>query len=261
MVKEYFLAPNFSTGAPPKGPIYLGSILRNISEFEPLNQTVCTIPETQLYPVDQKTGFEVTLSHLRSTNLGLRAGALELLGVGANASIKWTRGRDTVLSCKRLDTLTFNPTEPYMIEAMKDPDVLSFIRSGRFRRSVYMVTGLKVASGASFTSSTSNAFTMEASANIVPSGTPVEVGARAGYADNTGDREIWYCPEDTIVAFKVKKMWIDRHGEVQFKAHNKHAVMQSAASSSHEQGYTLHWDDDLTVEEINDMFDTGEDGI
>ncbi|EEU46777.1 uncharacterized protein NECHADRAFT_91693 [Fusarium vanettenii 77-13-4] len=212
MVKEYFLAPNFSTGAPPKGPIYLGSILRNISEFEPLNQTVCTIPETQLYPVDQKTGFEVTLSHLRSTNLGLRAGALELLGVGANASIKWTRGRDTVLSCKRLDTLTFNPTEPYMIEAMKDPDVLSFIRSGRFRRSVYMVTGLKVASGASFTD-------------------------------------------------MVKKMWIDRHGEVQFKAHNKHAVMQSAASSSHEQGYTLHWDDDLTVEEINDMFDTGEDGI
>lgn len=98
--------------------------------------------------------------------------------MGANASIERTRGTDDVLSCQHLETITFNPTEPYITEAMKTPEVRSFIRSSRFRVSVYMVTGLKVAGGASLTSSTNKTVAMETDAGLVLPGTPPEVGLR-----------------------------------------------------------------------------------
>ncbi|KAM0353161.1 hypothetical protein ACHAPY_002209 [Fusarium culmorum] len=66
MVKEYFLAPNFTTAAPPEGPIKLGSILRSLVEFEPLNPIVEAIPTTQLRPVDVKESFEISLHELHS---------------------------------------------------------------------------------------------------------------------------------------------------------------------------------------------------
>ncbi|KAM6534809.1 hypothetical protein FALCPG4_004432 [Fusarium falciforme] len=232
---------------PPEGPIHLGSILRNLSEFEPLNQTVHTIPETLLCPVDTKTGFEISLSELHAANLDLRARALGLLGVGANASIERTRGTDWVLSCQHLKTITFSPTKSYVTEAMENPDVRSFMRSSRFRVPVYMVTGLKVASSASFTSSARKSVAMETDVGLVPPW-------------NTR-REKWYSANDIIVAFKVKKVRIDRHGEVQYQTYNKKAVMLSAASSSREPEETLYWDDDITLEEINDMFGMEEDGI
>ncbi|RSL42206.1 hypothetical protein CEP53_012318 [Fusarium sp. AF-6] len=260
MVKHYFFPPDFATAPPPKGPIHLGSILCNISEFDPLNRTVKPIPETEIHPINTKTNFVVTVSDLHSADFGVMAGALELFGVGANASITQTRGNNLVLSCEQVETITFNPTKSYMRDAMKDPAVLSFMNSSIFRVPVYMVTGLKVGRGASFTSGTSQGATVKANAGLAP-GVPAEVGLRGGRASNAEAEESWVSQGDIIVAFRVTKMWLNRHGEVQSKAHTTNAQMLSTTSSSPVPKYTLHWDEDLTIEEINGMFDMGEDNI
>ncbi|KAH7020204.1 hypothetical protein EDB80DRAFT_561675 [Ilyonectria destructans] len=233
MVKSYFLAPNFTTAPPPEGPIKLGSILRNISEFETLNRTVQAIPVMQLHPVNKQTGFEIFLGQLHSADFGLTAKVLGLLGLGTSASIERTKGSNNLLSCQRLDTFTFDPTESYINESMKDLDVRSFMRSSRFRLPVYMVTGLKVARGASSTSSTSRLVAIGSDTSLVPPGVPVP----------------------------VRKIWLDRKEEVQHKAYIKKAVMQDGTPSSRELSFTVRSDDDLTPEEVDEMFGKTEDDI
>ncbi|KAH6876577.1 hypothetical protein B0T10DRAFT_566792 [Thelonectria olida] len=76
-VKDYYLAPNFTTAPPPEGPIKLGHILRNFTEFDPINWgTAIEIPKTELNPVDCKHGFTTLLSKLHSAELGLSARVL-----------------------------------------------------------------------------------------------------------------------------------------------------------------------------------------
>lgn len=254
MVKSYFLAPNFTTAPPPEGPIKLGSILHSISDFKTLNRTVQAIPVAQLHPVDERTGFQIYLAQLHSADFSLTAKVLGLLGLGTSASIERTKGSETLLSCKRLDTFAFEPTESYINESMKDSKVRSFMRSSRFRRPVYMVTGLKVARGASSTSSTSRLVAIRDDISLVPSGIPVPVGEKAGYASSTDIMEKWDSSTDFIVAFKVRKIWLDRKKEVQHQAHIKMAVMQDWTPFNHELTFTVRSDDDLTPEEVDDMF-------
>lgn len=261
MVKSYFLAPNFTTAPPPEGPIKLGSILRNISEFETLNRTVQAIPVMQLHPVNKQTGFEIFLGQLHSADFGLTAKVLGLLGLGTSASIERTKGSNNLLSCQRLDTFTFDPTESYINESMKDLGVRSFMRLSRFRLPVYMVTGLKVARGASSTSSTSRLVAIGSDTSLVPSGVPVPVGIKAGYASSTDEGEKWDASTDFIVAFKVRKICLDRKEEVQHKAYIKKAVMQDGTPSSRELSFTVRSDDDLTPEEVDEMFGKTEDDI
>ncbi|QPC79153.1 hypothetical protein HYE68_009905 [Fusarium pseudograminearum] len=257
MVKEYFLAPNYTTAA--EGPIKLGSILRNITEFEPLNQAVETIPAMQLYPIDVKEQFEISLHELHSVNLNLKARALGLLGLGTGSSIERIRGSDDVISCHRLETLSFNPTDSYIEASMEDSNVKRFMRSSWFDAPVYMVTGLKIARGASRTSSTSSLLAVEHDTSLLPPGAPVAVGgmARCSISDDQGER--WDRSTDFILAFKVKKIWLDRKNEFKHKGHRKMAIMQSETSSVLEVAFIVRSDDNLTPEEVEEMFSQAED--
>ncbi|WXC66036.1 hypothetical protein SNK03_011821 [Fusarium graminearum] len=232
MVKEYFLAPNYTTAA--EGPIKLGSILRNITEFEPLNQVVETIPATQLYPVDVKEQFEISLHELHSVNLNLKARALGLLGLGTGASIERVKGNNDVISCHRLETLSFNPTDSYIEASMEDSNVKRFMRSSRFRKPIYMVTGLKIARAAFRTSSTNSLVAVEHDTSLLPPGAPVAVGGT------------------------VKKIWLDRKNKVKQEGYRKMAVMQGETSVG-ESPFAVRSDDDLTPEEVEEMFSQTED--
>ncbi|CZS84512.1 unnamed protein product [Fusarium graminearum] len=232
MVKEYFLAPNYTTAA--EGPIKLGSILRNITEFEPLNQVVETIPATQLYPVDVKEQFEISLHELHSVNLNLKARALGLLGLGTGASIERVKGSNDVISCHRLETLSFNPTDSYIEASMEDSNVKRFMRSSRFRKPIYMVTGLKIARAAFRTSSTNSLVAVEHDTSLLPPGAPVAVGGT------------------------VKKIWLDRKNKVKQGGYRKMAVMQGETSVG-ESPFAVRSDDDLTPGEVEEMFSQAED--
>jgi hypothetical protein len=214
MAKEYFLAPNFTTAPSPEGPIKLGSIIRNINEFEPLNQSHQAIPTTQLSSVYVQESVDISLDELHSGNASLMARALEVLGLAQR-----TEGIDGIISCEHLETQAFNPTLSYIRDSMDDRRVRSFMRSSMFRIPVYMVTGLKVARGASFVS----------------------------------QAESWKGSTDFIVAFKVKKLWIDRNEQVHYQGHTKRAVMADNTPLGDEVTFTLRSDDHLTPEEVDHM--------
>ncbi|KAJ4327520.1 hypothetical protein N0V84_002048 [Fusarium piperis] len=244
-IKHYFLAPNFDTEAPPKGPIHLGSILYNLTDFKPLEEEVKEIPPDQYYPIDEKPGFEISLDQLHSADRDLRARALKLLGLGTDPSTKRTKGSNQVISCQRLETHTFKATDSYIQAAIKaDDNINSFLRLGIFKRSVYMVTGLKIAYSASQTSSTTRT---TVDAGLDPSAIPVHLGTGFGFENSHKVGKSLRASKPIIVAFKVKKIWLN--------CLDRKAVMMVDGSFGHyEPVITMLSDDELALEEVNELF-------
>lgn len=225
MVKEYFLAPNFTTGPPPQGPIKLGTILGALDEFYPLNQRhVQAIPASQLLPVETQESVDIDIYNLHSNHHPLTERALGLIGRGPRAPDRRREGDYMVVSCKHLDTLAFNPTESYVKDTIENLGE-SHKPSSRYKRPVYMVTGLKIARGASYSSRFTSrvAFGRDFSlprnrlvslAVSLASDRKIVVQSRFGESD------------PFIVAFKVVQVWLDHKGEVKYKEYNKKAVME-----------------------------------
>lgn len=138
MVKTYILAPNWTTAPPPNGPIQLGHILDDLTEFVPLNRrSVPEIPEDDKNPADIKTGFTTSRSELLSGELGVFARIFGLVGIGAGAGVFYEKNKSDVLICKRLDTTTFDPTPEYIEKSVKVPEVSHYMKLRRYKDPVY----------------------------------------------------------------------------------------------------------------------------
>ncbi|KAG5804777.1 hypothetical protein H9Q74_009814 [Fusarium xylarioides] len=157
MVREYFLAPHFNAPAPPRGLIKLGTILSNLGQFYPLNlDHAQPIPDSQLFPVETQDSVDIDILNLHSDHHPLTERALGLVGRGPRAPSRHPEGDHKVISCEHLDTLGFTPTEYYVKDTIENLDDECLKPSSRFKRPVYMVTGLKIARGAKYSSRVSS---------------------------------------------------------------------------------------------------------
>lgn len=250
MVKTYILAPNWSTAPPPNGPIKLGHVLDDLTEFVPLNRhTVVDIPKNELNPVDRKSGFTNSRSKLVSGELGVFAKVLGLVGVGAGADIFYKKDKNDVLSCKHLETMTFDPTASYITDSMDLPDVKKFMEGCKFKAPVYMVTGLKIGRGGSLKSSSSSDVGVKIEGGLNPPGSPAQVGVKVGYVNSPKEGESWDRSTDFIVAFRVRKIWY-HHGDIKNKAHSEKVVMQDGAAVRSGPTLTLLSGDDIPLEDV-----------
>lgn len=248
MVKTYILAPNWSTAPPPKGPIHLGHLVDNLTEFVPINRTnKISIPPTHLNPTDIKSGFTTSRSRLLSGELGIFAKVLGLVGVGGGAEIYCKKDQNDVLSCKTLDTMTFDPSPSYIAESMALSEVQKFMQGAKFKAPIYMITGLKIGKGASLQSSSSKGKGLKIDGGLNPPGSPAQVGGKAGLGVKTAEGESWESSTDFVVAFRVKKIWYER-GEVKSRSHNKNVVMQDGAQKGVK--IALLADDDVGLEDV-----------
>ncbi|KAH7317056.1 hypothetical protein B0I35DRAFT_434472 [Stachybotrys elegans] len=251
MVRTYFLAPNWTTAPPPDGPIKLGHILDNLTEFVPLNRRgVLEVPQDDQNLVDTKSGFTASRSQLISGELGLVARVLGLVGVGVGAGAYSRKDKSDVLSCKNLDTLTFDPTTEYIAKSVKLPEVNQFLEYGGFKRPVYMVTGLKIARESSLQSSRSKEKGLMLDGGLSPPGAPVQVGGRTGLSSSSAEGQSWEGSTDFIVAFRVKKIWYHRE-EVRNKTYRNKAVMSGGVSrdADNAMDMVLMYDDDVSPED------------
>ncbi|KAM0425637.1 hypothetical protein ACHAPT_009169 [Fusarium lateritium] len=252
MVRTYILAPDWTTAPPPDGPIKLGHILDDLTELVPLNRrSVVEIPDEDKNPDDTKSGFTTSRSELISGELGVFARVLGLVGVGAGADVYFKKDKSDVLSCKRLDTVTFDPTADYIAQSVELPEVSKFMSSGRFKDPVYMVTGLKIAREASLQSSQSKEKGVRLDGGLSPPGAPAQIGGKAGLSTASAQGESWEGSTDFIVAFRVKKIWYHRGDpeELRNKTHHDKAVMQDGSAKA-ENAMVLMSDDDVTLEDV-----------
>lgn len=255
MVKTYILAPNWTTAPPPKGPIKLGHVLDDLTELVPINRKGVVETDELLNKVDTKNGFMTSRSKLITGELGIFAKVVGLVGVGAAAGVYYKKDKDDVLSCKTLDTVTFDPTTEYITRTMDLPEVKNFMQGSKFKAPVYLVTGLKIGRGASLRTSSSQDKGVKLDGGLSAPGYPIEVGGEGGAHVRKKDGESWDGSTPFIVAFRVRKVWY-RHGDIKHKAHNRNVVMQDGTLAQEAPDVTLQTDDVVPLSDLSDVEST-----
>ena len=145
MTKTYFLAPTLN--CPPSGPIALGSIINSPANPEiPLDPPLPI--ENTLMPISEKhkDNWKHEISKYQVGRVGLWLSFLQtIIGISADASIKYENGTTNAYQFRRLYKCTFWPTRAYVEESVMPPEVQAFLASRWFHHNVYMITEIGVA--------------------------------------------------------------------------------------------------------------------
>ncbi|UKZ58045.1 hypothetical protein TrVGV298_011907 [Trichoderma virens] len=212
-IPSYHLCPDFSIAPPPDGPLHLGSILKSldIDGLAPLNENSrIEVPAHMVLPrqgPDIKTGFSCTLNQIRSTEFGIWAKIFGLDGLGGK--LGWLRNRDAgeTLAIKQLKTVYFNPTDEYMAQALATPNVKAFIDNTRKKVPLYMITGIKVAAGASLSKTKGKTTSTIAKGGVTEPHSQTQIGGQASFTsvDNVGAS--FEGSTDFVLGYRVRKIF------------------------------------------------------
>jgi hypothetical protein len=170
MFKTYVVAPNFSippapevqgsAAIPPQGQLQLGDILSRPFGAKPIaiNRYDRTpIGKDRLDAVDKKGSVQKTAQDLFSGRLGIWASLLASLGIGlgVDLNIHGLSKSEDVMKIESLETHTFDVRDDYVKKVLSSQSVTDYINEfkseapGAKEIPLYMVSGLKVAKGAS----------------------------------------------------------------------------------------------------------------
>jgi hypothetical protein len=119
----------------------------------------------------------------------------------------------------RMDTTTFIPTEGYVKRCIDNAGVRLFLETCRYRKPVYIITGVKVVSGAQGATTSSRAVEGVVGAQVdgtVLSGgmAPVGGGPEVRGGKVTKNALSWEGSTDFVFAFKVSEVRVSKSGEV-----------------------------------------------
>lgn len=246
----YHLAPNFSLGPAPNGPIELGTIIKNLQNVEVVNDAChLDIPQAKLY-CHHKRGFTATRSKMSKGEYGIWAQFIGVDGIGGELSWAHERTDEDIYKFKREDTIYFTPTMEYMKASMEEKDVAEWVEGTDFEP-VYMVTGLKIAHGPSVNMKRSKKWEFVGQLGLQqPGGLPLEVGPKINPSAEHKMEEAWEDSDDFIIGIRVKKLvykkvWFSRNkrGDLATSDYNKGARLVDAS----ELGKTGEYNDIIDV--------------
>jgi hypothetical protein len=268
-IATYHLAPNFSTGPVPLGPVDLGSILSSLDDIDVLNERSYTaIPQAETY-CHHKTGFTAKRSEMRKGEYGIWAQFVGQMGIGGE--LRWSHEStdEDAYTFKRLDTIYFTPTPAYLKASMNASDVADWVDGANFAP-VYMVTGLKIARGPSVNMKKGK--TREFSGQLGlqnPAGVPLNVGPKLILSDGRQSEEGWEESDDFIFGIRVKKLmykraWLSsKRGDLKSLDHYKGATLLDDDDSESEEEEDVveidmegEWDGREEVQEVDDGTET-----
>lgn len=224
-IPTYHPAPNFSIPPPDaNGPLRLGTLLVDLHDPTPLNPADrVQIPDEDIFR-SHLVGFRTRKRQHGNGEMGIFARLLGLEGVGSMLSVNGTRAKDEVLSVARLDTEFFMPSLEYVKLAVEAPSVRAFCRATRGRLSMFLITGIKVARGAS--ASVVRTRTVGGGVKGSPGTTTgqVELGVSVQGAMLKEDDMSFEDASDFVLAYRVARVRMKNDG-VQAQAYTRGATM------------------------------------
>lgn len=214
-----------TTPPPPQGPLHLGHIVRNPSDPEviPLNrEDRISIPEAEIPPPDIKDGFTSTRGQLRGGSVGVWAQLLGTIGLDASAGVE--HANDEVIHVRWLETVVFDPDIEYVRQAVNSTSVKAFLEASKFALPVFIVTGLKIARGASTGSTAIRASCAKLGLSAPVPGSGVGVGAAIDATKQSYEGTSFEGSTDFILAFRVRRVKYKK-GQLEQNVYTKGASM------------------------------------
>jgi hypothetical protein len=241
----YFQAPTFSINPESDVAPKLGTIYPNLDRLtNPLNQFENVHVPQRLRNNSNSDGFDESVGKSFEGSAGLSANALQGLAGTAEVMYAFAHDKKKVYHCEELETDEFEPDDAFVNDSITASQrVQNFLENALpGRKRVYMITGLKVATG--FSMSTSRKTNQGPILNIGVDGTaagiPVEAGPELEF--KVGDARIvshGRTKNKIVFAYRVIKIKRKRDGQARYKHRSGGKYAEEDDSEEEEEPWEL----------------------
>ena len=233
MKKTYFLAPNLDY--PPSSNISLGRIWT-----DPSDPGTCINPDGPLpFPSNMqvqhghKTDWRNKTGGQHKGIIGIWARFLQVVGIDAEARVTWNNSKGDKFEFKTLDTEFIDPTMEYYTQSVLAPSVAEYIVDTKFRKSIYIVTGVKIARGADVEQARSKEAGTHLKAGVDGTATaaPVAAGPEVTISSSKSETTSSKGSSDFVFAYRLREIYYSK-GKVKHREHNKGALQDVGGTST-----------------------------
>jgi hypothetical protein len=233
LMPTYIPAPNWDIPAD-SDLVVLGRLIKDPTDPESKipGSRDDPVPPRRIYE-GSKLDWTTTTEQLRSGSIGLWAKCLQWVGGGLSlqqlkASLKSHR-------FDVLETAYFRPDDDYYAQVLSDTGVQAYLEVHRWRKPVYLVTGIKIARVATVTTqnSTDREMKMELKADATMVGVPLDAGPELSTESTKAKGTSFGGSTDYIFAYRLTRMKPRKRGETsEEKAFVKGAVYDMGADEN-----------------------------
>ncbi|KAM0544219.1 hypothetical protein ACHAPJ_011908 [Fusarium lateritium] len=259
-IPTYYVAPNFTTHPPPDGPLDLGTLVEDMKDYYPINQGSANrvpIPIDQRYS-DVKANVTASLKKTRSGEGRIFAKILDH-NIDGDASLKGKRTDEDIYNVARLETIYFYPQATYIKKCLKLQDVVDYNEMVDYKQPMYLITGLKIAWGATILAKHGREIEGKAESNVLAPAGPLDLqlGATAGASSESGLLSSFGEPANFVLGVQVQKLYYKKAFFVGAPTLTTKRVSKNAVLVDDDRLDTGHGDTD-EVDYITTDLDDGE---
>lgn len=246
-VPYYFYAPTWDFPPPPTGPIRLGNVITSLEKPEQPLFTAELPTQSELYS-SSKHQVEFSREKLLQGSFGILTQFLSVLGVGGDVTAGWNKSDEETFTFDTITTTQFLPNATYLQEKCIDasPTVQRWLERSRYRKPLYVITGLKTVEGA-MTAKSETTRGKEASASVTVDGTvwsggvaPVSVGPKVEAGRSKSSGMSWSASSDFVLAYRVKRIKVAKTNEVREEEdYKKGALLGNEHSELKKNGFSV----------------------
>jgi hypothetical protein len=230
--KTYFLCPTSDLiFPPPTGPLCLGSIIRSTSAPQyPLNRA-SVFAVADAFPPIVETDWKKTVSIEKGLGLGVYARFLQLatggMPLGSEVELEHSNTIKDTFAFDTMTTLSFEPTQEYVEQAVKAPAVQAWLREPRQKialvNALFLVTGMKLVKGSKIKYSTSQSTTVKGNLGIDVTALGTTFGPKGHWTRADEDAVESTREAEFVFAFRVKRLKFGRR--LKLEEYSKGAFM------------------------------------
>lgn len=178
-----------------------------------------------------ETDWKKTVSAETGTGLGVYAQFLQLatggLPVGPEVHAEHSNRKTSMFAFDTVTTLSFEPTEQYVEEAVKAPAVQTWLSQPKQRFapvvSLFLITGMKLVNGAKIKYSTSKSTKVTGNIGIDAAPIGMTFGPKGQWSSANDDETEFNRESEFVFAFRVKRLRFGR--KLKAEEYNKGAFL------------------------------------
>lgn len=207
--KTYYLAP--TRDCPPSGPIALGNVILSprspeVSLCDPKSQLVCDLVKESFTTTEVGTSREIG----SESNISPKVFAKFLSFSGIGGDIGFDRGRDksATYNFTKLTTITINPSLASIQALFQEPAIQQTIRDSKFRKNLYMITGVQIAHGAEYVilKARTQGKHLNVQADLTAAGPPISVGVGLDVSSTQKQTVKGQIESDFVFAYRLREI-------------------------------------------------------
>jgi hypothetical protein len=209
----YLVMPNFTTRPFPDGPLDLGTLVEDLKQYYPINQGSANrvpIPEGQRY-TDMKEDINASFNKSLAGEGNILVKVLDR-SIGGDASLKGQKKDGDAFKIRKLETVYFCPQLSYIKKCLQLTDVKDYNEMANYKEPVYLITGLKIAWGATISTERGRSFAGNAEGDVQAPAGPIDiqVKAQARVSGESGLVSSFGKPADLVLGIQVQKIYHQR---------------------------------------------------